>query len=308
MDQKYSNYISLIQAQVPELELLQVEVNNNGWDHLVFIINHEWVFRFPRTAEFTQRVEQEQKLLHYLYNRTRMSKIQIPQYQLLHSQNNQVVGCYYRMIPGTPLTPTLLKYMNYQTRNNIAKQLGTFLRNLHTSNIDFLQALGFRTLHTRGYWENQFRDIKDFILPLLTVDERLHVIDIFQTYLSEDNYNHVQKTLVHGDLSFTHILYSPKQQVVTGIIDFGDAQLTDPAYDFSGLYWDYGKEFVQEVLINYKHPQTNSDPLFYRVEHFFGKRPIFHEILHGIKHQEGKLLKESLNALRSWIGQEKDHT
>ncbi|WP_436664343.1 phosphotransferase family protein [Alicyclobacillus acidoterrestris] len=164
MDPKYRDYISLIQAQVPELELLQVEVNNIGWDNLIFIINQEWIFRFPRTEELTQRVEQEQRLLEYLYNRTRMSNIRIPLYQLLKNQDNQVAGCYYRMIPGIPLTPISMRRMNHQTRKNIAKELGIFLKNLHTSNIQILKTYGYRTVHTRQYWENHLQEITEYIV------------------------------------------------------------------------------------------------------------------------------------------------
>ncbi|WP_304458593.1 aminoglycoside phosphotransferase family protein [Alicyclobacillus sendaiensis] len=67
------------------------------------------------------------------------------------------------------------------------------------------------------------------------------------------------RALLHGDLTHAHILYHPCVTEAIGIIDFGDVQFGDPAYDFAGLYWDYGPAFVQNVLDHYAAGQGKRD-------------------------------------------------
>jgi aminoglycoside phosphotransferase (APT) family kinase protein len=58
---------------------------------------------------------------------------------------------------------------------------------------------------------------------------------------------------VHGDLFDEHLLLDDAG-CVSGIIDWGDACLADPALDFAGLYAWLGEEFVRQVLDHYGGP------------------------------------------------------
>lgn len=55
--------------------------------------------------------------------------------------------------------------------------------------------------------------------------------------------------LAHADLGAEHVLESDGQ--VTGIIDWADAAVTDPALDFARLYRDFGRAFLDAVLLAY---------------------------------------------------------
>jgi len=44
----------------------------------------------------------------------------------------------------------------------------------------------------------------------------------------------------HNDLGIEHVLGTPATAAVTGVIDWGDAALIDPACDFGLLYRDLG--------------------------------------------------------------------
>ncbi len=39
--------------------------------------------------------------------------------------------------------------------------------------------------------------------------------------------------MIHGDFTLPHILITPRADRAAGVIDFGDAALGDPAYDFT---------------------------------------------------------------------------
>jgi aminoglycoside phosphotransferase (APT) family kinase protein len=44
------------------------------------------------------------------------------------------------------------------------------------------------------------------------------------------------ETIIHGDLREAHLLIDAKAKRLTGVIDFGDAVVGDPAYDFTMLW------------------------------------------------------------------------
>ncbi len=57
-----------------------------------------------------------------------------------------------------------------------------------------------------------------------------------------------QPVLLHGDLSPDHILWDPQAKRITGIIDFGDMQFGDPAWDFIYFWEDYNEAFLQDLI------------------------------------------------------------
>ncbi|MDQ6657200.1 MAG: phosphotransferase [Actinomycetota bacterium] len=58
-----------------------------------------------------------------------------------------------------------------------------------------------------------------------------------------------QRTLVHADLGAEHVLERDGQ--LTGIIDWSDAAIGDPALDFARLYRDFGPSFLTTTLKAY---------------------------------------------------------
>jgi aminoglycoside phosphotransferase (APT) family kinase protein len=55
--------------------------------------------------------------------------------------------------------------------------------------------------------------------------------------------------LAHADLGAEHIL--ERDGALTGVIDWSDAAITDPALDFARLYRDFGPEFLAAALDAY---------------------------------------------------------
>jgi aminoglycoside phosphotransferase (APT) family kinase protein len=58
-------------------------------------------------------------------------------------------------------------------------------------------------------------------------------------------------SLVHNDLWAGHILVDTRSGGVSGIIDWGDTIIGDPAIDFACLYAWYGESWLENVLMHY---------------------------------------------------------
>jgi aminoglycoside phosphotransferase (APT) family kinase protein len=56
-----------------------------------------------------------------------------------------------------------------------------------------------------------------------------------------------ETAVIHRDFSEDHILLDPVSQRLAGVIDFTDASLGDPAFDFAFL-WSYGPEAPARAL------------------------------------------------------------
>jgi 2-haloacid dehalogenase len=69
---------------------------------------------------------------------------------------------------------------------------------------------------------------------------------------------HRSGTLVfcHNDLGIEHILIAPATGTITGVIDWGDAALADPARDFGLLYRDLGPAALATALTAYRTGDT----------------------------------------------------
>lgn len=94
-------------------------------------------------------------------------------------------------------------------------------------------------------------------------------------------------------MTTSNIIYSKDKGCVNGIIDFTDAQIGDPAFDFAGVYWTFGLDFTKDVLHWYNGYET-SESLLKRVKTFYGLQPVFHELLYAIENNQEIKWKSAL--------------
>jgi aminoglycoside phosphotransferase (APT) family kinase protein len=84
-----------------------------------------------------------------------------------------------------------------------------------------------------------------------------------------------QRVVAHADLGAEHIL--ELDGTLTGIIDWSDAAITDPALDFARVYRDFGPVVLDEVIEAYGVP-----PAMARVE-FFARCAALEDLAFGIQ-------------------------
>ncbi|SFS50480.1 phosphotransferase family protein [Marininema halotolerans] len=292
-----------IMQKIPDLKIREWKMVESGWDNLIIVINHEWIVRFPRTKRIQKNLLSEKQLLDQIKKPLQKRSIEVPSYQLIYDASDHFpTCCYYPLIQGSPLHPDLYKNIltTSSNRKQIARTLGDFLAVIHSFNNQNLQGFSLEKPHTKAYWQAHWREIQTKIYPLLPYGEQQKVTHLFKNFLVNWDIDALPAVLIHGDLSYHHILFSKEKQKITGIIDFGDSQIGDPAYDFSGIYWDYGEAFFNDAFQRYcQHSFSYStNDLYHRVVSFYGKRPIFHEILYALENQSTNKWKQKLHELR----------
>lgn len=270
-------YLEFISDEYPDLKIKKFQANEKGWDNDIVIINESLVFRFPKSEDVILKVEAEGKLLHLLKKKHPI--LQLPDYEYLYQ--NQMLRCVrYDYLEGRMLGDISMD--SFKNNKENARLLGDFLTKLHSIDPAEADTMNLKTLHTLEYWEALHSSVREEILPYLKDREKDLINRIFRDFLEEFPGYSIKKSIIHGDLTASNIIYSEKKGRISAVIDFTDAQLGDPAFDFAGIYWAYGENFTREVLSWY---QTNesADALFKRVQSFYGLQPIFHELLYDVR-------------------------
>lgn len=246
-------YTEKIRERFPAIEFANVDLITTGWDHDVLIVDQQLVFRFPKTDEYKARFRNEAPLLDYTSG---ISNIPVPKYEYL-SPEEPFGG--YPMLSGTEMTTATFSKLTNSQKERIAVQLGEFLSLFHQTPLLLSNQFGY-TDRSKEVWyskekaEQTLAALQSVLFSRLDHEEVAWISRQYQAFLSLSH--DYEPCLTHSDFSAKHILIDPASGNVTGIIDFGDVEISDPSIDFS-IFWIYGESFPETV---YAHYRGEKDP------------------------------------------------
>jgi aminoglycoside 2''-phosphotransferase len=110
----------------------------------------------------------------------------------------------------------------------------------------------------------------------------------FETFLGDPDNASIRPSLVHGDFGTANILHDPRARRVTGVIDFGEARLDDPAVDLAAVLWGPA-ELVAAIETAYG--RTNE--LRQRIRFYAGTFAL-QEALFGLDQRDAGALRRGL--------------
>lgn len=238
----------LVGRRFAELSGAPVEPLATGWDNTVYLVGGEWVFRFPRRAMALPGVEREIAILPSLAPRL---PLPIPVPELIAGPSRDYPWPFWgaRLIAGRELAETGLPDTE---RLRAAACLGEFLRALHDPGLvavvgdlprDPMRRAdpGVRAPMARERLARLGRhDVWDrdpAVERLLTEAERLGPPP-------------GAVSVSHGDLHSRHLLVDEEGRA-TGVIDWGDLCLADPAVDLSLAYGGFAGHTRAALLSAY---------------------------------------------------------
>ncbi|MCK4757496.1 MAG: phosphotransferase [Thermoplasmata archaeon] len=288
-----------IETSFPDFVIHSIKANEiQGWDSFVARVNETHIFRFPTRPRVIRQLGFEIIILPELAKRL---PIPIPNFDhIWHGDDERpqmFVG--YPMIQGTVLSRT--PPFEPARKKELASLLGRILIDIHTFPIEKALEAGMKPA-TPQTWrkdhENMQTRHEKSSFPLMDPKLREKCIEIFDEYLGNDDYFHFNAVLGHGDLSpDDHILWNPETEEITGIIDWGDMQIGDPALDFTGIICDCGPEFTDMVLAEY-NKEMPDDPTIMERAAWYMKLFGFYFIEYGQLTKEDKWIEEGLEELR----------
>ncbi|HWD78798.1 MAG TPA: phosphotransferase [Kribbella sp.] len=180
-------------------------VVNDGWDSRAWI-EGPWIHRVPRRPEVRPRLLAELTLLPWLAPQLPLP-IPVPE--------PTADGVRHLLLPGRPFT---------NGDEATGRALGAFLKALHA--VDPAEAVAHGALDAATATAEKTAALAEFrawIVPLLPAELHSTALGLL------DRVAQVRTSLVHCDLGPDHILMTDGR--ITGIIDWTDAVIGDPALD-----------------------------------------------------------------------------
>lgn len=270
-----------VEALFPEFRGRRIVAIAGGWDFDVFEVDGEWIVRLPNRAEVKTWLMTEMALLAEL---APALPVAVPRFELARG----TLGVAYRKLPGEPLADASAP---------VAAGLGAALTALHAFPVERALELGAADLSAERmrahYREHRWPEFRDRVLPLLADDERDEAERQAQAYLLADANAAFTAALVHRDLGPEHVLVAEGH--VTGIIDWADACVGDPAIDFAWPLHGVGDEFAAQLLDAYG---GDVDPSFLERARFYHVLGPFYEVVYGQDTNQPQLVESGLAGIR----------
>ena len=221
-----------------------------GWDFKNYLVNSEWVFRYPKRYSEADTLLREKLLLESLRIPTAYP---IFEFWVPQPSGLKVPLAGYRYIPGTPLAK-FAKEEIYLVR--MGEALGLTLAALH-NHPKIGQAIRYDPLRS---WMGDRGTLKTDELP------------VARKYLSSACYEACVQAFdeyrprrpvelpvtTHNDLGVEHILVNDNREMCA-IIDWADARVASRYVDFAGLWGWGGDEIIEQMLANYPIQPNRDD-------------------------------------------------
>jgi aminoglycoside phosphotransferase (APT) family kinase protein len=285
----------LIGEQFPQLAGARIELLGFGWDNSVFSVGREWVFRFPRREIALPLLDTECRLLPVIAAHLPLP-IPVP------THRGEPCGDYPWPFVGYPMLPgrtACIANLDDDTRAAVAEPLADFLSTLHSIPTVELRAIGAPADdfgRTNISWRSS------------TVEQRLascvelgFVVDDapLRRILADTpvDFRPLKDTLCHGDLYARHLLVDTAG-APTGVIDWGDIHLGDPAVDL-GIADSFLPRAAADRFFNLYGDITDAQRCVarFRALHYALMLPIY-----GSDIGDEALVREGLTALRYLSG------
>ncbi|MBD0338703.1 MAG: phosphotransferase [Thermoleophilia bacterium] len=242
---------------------MSLGIVEDGWDSVVVEVGGEWIVRVPRRPEVRRALAVEVRLLPELPG-------PVPRFALVSEG-----AVAYRKLPGDPIDPS---------SRRVGAQVGGFLAELHAFPVERARELGVPEPPWRETYERFTREV-------LGAAELGPVAQaVVEGFLGDDANFAWEPALVHADLGPAHLLAEGDE--LTGVIDWGDVRIGDPALDFA---WLLRQPFAEAVLSAYgaHDPGVPGRALFY---HRLGP---WYELHYGLFFDRPEFVESGLAGVRS---------
>lgn len=288
----FEKYKKLIQKDFPDFTISSIKKTGEGDNSKAFIINENYIFRFPKREEVKQQIRREIAILPKIKS---LLNLQIPQFEFVSPVIN-FIG--YKIIPGTPLTFKIYNSLNKKQQRSIQESLANFLSQLHHIGSSMFSDCYLETMDLKEEYSDNFKKAQKFIYPLISKSKQKIITQLFTEYLNNPKNFNYPPALIHNDFSKDHILFDTVNKEITGIIDFGDIALGDPYYDLMYLLDEFGDNFLKGILKIYK--PKNKKKLLKKL-YFFSLANKIQIILGNRNDPNSKDLKNGYKELKAWF-------
>ncbi len=247
---------------------------DDGWDVRAVLVDGRWVDRTPRRPEVVAPLRREAALLPWLAPLLPLA-VATP-----HIVSEEPLTLRHALIVGERCPGRSASH---------GASVGAFLGELHA--VDPVEAVRHGALDAQPSFSaaQAIRDrMQREVLPLVSRDLQRPGTDLLERMAARV----ADPRLIHGDLGPAHIRVDGDD--VTGIIDWGDCCIGDPALDLSWVLFGSGPDFAHAVLTSYDVDGT----LASRALDWHRLGP-WHEVLYGLDLDQPEYVRSGLDGVET---------
>ncbi len=222
-----------------------------GWDNVAFLVNDEWVFRFPRREVAAELLQLELAVLPRLHGHLSIPT-PLPTWVGESSADFERPYYGYALLRGTTLCRAERSDVS---RRALAPAVGAFLRELHDLAPSLVRPVPLDE-HDRTDPDRRRARIAERLAEV-----RSHGFDVstsFDELADELHARYVpgrRHCWVHGDLYARHLLVHDVS--VTAVIDWGDVHVGDLALDLSVAWSTFDQQGRAALFAAYGGVETD---------------------------------------------------
>ncbi|MFF2996235.1 phosphotransferase family protein [Streptomyces sp. NPDC057950] len=282
----------VVGAHMPDCRIESVVVLGEGLDNVVYEVNGELIVRFSKEPDLARRsalVGHEARVLAAVAD---ISPLPVPEPAFMVAEQ----GCLaYRKLPGAPLLD-MPPHQRSAHGTSIAATLGELLSALHAVPVDRLGDLVDADHQPLAEWRHGATETYVTVAGQVPAAHRRPV----ETFLAAAPPREgCAPAFSHNDLGIEHVLVDPATWTVTGIIDWSDAAVVDPAHDFGLLYRDLGPAATRAALSACRTDAEDLAALSERAV-FYARCGVLEDLAYGIETEQDKYVDKSLAAME-WL-------
>ncbi len=299
-----SKTAEIIHSLFPGVGIESLQEINIGWNSRIFILNGEYTIKLPKTRSGLRGIRKEIRITDSI--RCHLP-VAIPEY-VSTSDGIAREAFAYRFIPGTMMTrkplgnnsnnfdPTSVS--EHELYISIQRQLADILTSIHGIQTDLVRDI-FKEYVDETWAESYEKIGKKFGKALeksfhgQELDDARVLLEKTVLSITESRF---PERFIHGDFGGWNIIYRTDLRKISGVVDWADCRMGDPALDFTELIYDYGEPYAEEVLGFYGHDTGNG---FMDRARLYLKLEGFRDLHYGIATDSAEFIEKGRKRIMS---------
>ena len=196
---KFESYLKDIHHHFPGLDIFSMQQTGEGDNSVAFVVNDQYIFRFPKREEVKDQLEKEIKVLPKIKQHHSLA---IPAFKFI-SPTLSFAG--HIKIAGIPLSHKKYHSLEKKSQISILYSLADFLKQLHHISLAELQNCGLEVMDLKEEYSSNFFDARQFIYLNISESKQNIISHLFDAYLNDSTNFDYMPALIHNDLSKDHI-------------------------------------------------------------------------------------------------------
>ena len=228
----------ILRRLFPDSSVLEDELNEGGWDNFVFLSHDGHVYKYPWNPGYST-LEKEYRILKYLKPILPDLIPDNPEISISSGKEGQLLALRYRATHGKTVEERLLKDASFL--QGLQAPMNRALWTIHNCNPP-INIIPESSTYDAPSWRRMYREMLDRMrnglfkrIPSRSVRMIQELISGFVKF--PGNFRFVP-TLVHADIDPRNMLIDDITNLVSGLIDWGDCMIGDPALDYASLFFD----------------------------------------------------------------------